>query len=81
MAAWSRPDGNPFRSLVTAGVGENDVMLRIRFPHWLLAGIMFLAAVAFAAVAVYAAYERGQRKMAERELRTLREKVSAIEAR
>ena len=81
MAAWSRPDGNPFRSLVTAGVGENDVMLRIRFPHWLLAGIMLLAAVAFAAVAVYAAYERGQRKMAERELRTLREKVSAIEAR
>ena len=81
MVVWRRPDRNPFRSLVTAGAGENDVMLRIRFPHWLLAGIMLFAAVAFAAVAVYAAYELGQRKMAERELRTLRERVSAVEAR
>ena len=56
-------------------------MLRIRFPHWILAGIMLFAAAAFAAVAIYAAYERGQRKMAERELRELRERVSVLEAK
>jgi serine/threonine protein kinase len=81
MPAWRRQGGNPFRSLVTAGGGENDVMLRIRFPHWILAGIMLFAAAAFAAVAVYAAYERGQRKMAERELVELRERMSAKESR
>ena len=81
MPAWRRPDKNPFRSIVTAGGGENDVMLRIRFPHWVLGGIMLFAAMAFAAVAIYAAYERGQRKMAERELRELRERISVMEAK
>ena len=81
MPAWPRRDRNPFRSLVTAGGTGNDVMLRIRFPHWILAGLMLFAAAAFAAVAIYAAYERGQRKMAERELRDLRERMSAVEAR
>ena len=81
LLAWRKPDKNPFRSLVTAGGGGNDVMLRIRFPHWILAGIMLFAAAAFAAVAIYAAYERGQRKMAERELRELRERVSVLEAK
>ena len=72
---------NPFRSLVTAGGGENDVMLRIRFPHWILAGLMLFAAAAFAVVVIYAAYERGQRMMAERELRELRERISILEAK
>ena len=81
LLAWRKPDKNPFRSLVTAGGGGNDVMLRIRFPHWILAGLMLFAAAAFAAVAIYAAYERGQRKMAERELRELREKISVLEAK
>ena len=81
LLAWRKPDKNPFRALVTAGGGGNDVMLRIRFPHWILAGIMLFAAAAFAAVAIYAAYERGQRKMAERELRELRERVSVLEAK
>ena len=81
LLAWRKPDRNPFRSLVTAGGGGNDVMLRIRFPHWILAGLMLFAAAAFAAVAIYAAYERGQRKMAERELRELRERVSVLEAK
>ena len=81
MPAWRRQERNPFRSLVMAGGGENDVMLRIRFPHWILGGILIVAAVGFALIAIYAAYERGQRKMAERELRELREKVSAMEAK
>ena len=81
MPAWRGPAKNPFRSIVTASGGENDVMLRIRFPHWVLGGIMLFAAMAFAAVAIYAAYERGQRKMAERELRELRERISVMEAK
>jgi len=81
MVGWRRADKNPFRSLVMAGGGENDVMLRIRFPHWILGGILIVAAVGFALIVIYAAYERGQRKMAERELRELREKVSAMEAK
>ncbi len=81
LLAWRMPDKNPFRSLVTAGGGGNDVMLRIRFPHWILAGLMLFAAAAFAVVVIYAAYERGQRKMAERELRELRERISVMEAR
>ena len=81
LLVWRKPDKNPFRSIVTAGGGENDVMLRIRFPHWILAGLMLFAAAAFAAVAIYAAYERGQRKMAERELRELRERMSVLEAK
>ena len=36
------------------------------------------AAAAFAAVTIYAAYERGQRKMAERELHELRERLSVL---
>ena len=63
------------------GWWRNDVMLRIRFPHWVLGGIMIFAAMAFAAVVIYAAYERGQRKMAERELRELRERMSVLEAK
>lgn len=81
MPAWPRRERNPFRSLVTAGGTGNDVMLRIRFPHWILAGLMFFAGAAFAAVAIYAAYERGQRKMAERELHELRERISVMEAK
>ena len=81
MPAWRRQERNPFRSLVTAGGGENDVMLRIRFPHWILAGLMLFAAAAFAVVVIYAAYERGQRMMAERELRELRERISILEAK
>ena len=81
MLAWRRQGKNPFRSLVTVGGGGNDVMLRIRFPHWVVAGLMLVAAVAFAAVSIYAAYERGQRKMAERELGELRERISAMEAK
>ena len=80
MLSWGRPK-NPFRSLVTAGGGGNDVMLRIRFPHWILAGLMFFAAAAFAAVTIYAAYERGQRKMAERELHELCERLSVMEVK
>ena len=56
-------------------------MLRIRFPHWILGGIMISTAIAFAALAIYAAYERGQRKMAERELRELLERISVMEAK
>ena len=81
MPAWRRPDKNPFRSIVTAGGGENDVMLRIRFPHWILGGIMIFVAMAFAAVVIYAAYERGKRQMAQRELHELRERISVMEAK
>ncbi len=81
MIGWRRADKNPFRSLVMAGGGENDVMLRIRFPHWILGGILLVAAVGFALIAIYAAYERGQRKMAEREVRELRARISAMEVK
>ncbi len=81
MPAWLRPDGNPFRSLVTSGGSENDVMLRIRFPHRVLACIVLVLALALMAVALFAAFERGQRKAAERELRALRDRISVMEAK
>jgi len=58
----------PLKDVVSAEANVNEVLLRVRFPHWLLGGILVVVAIAFVALALLAAYEHGRRRMAEQEV-------------
>jgi len=63
-----RAQGNAIRNLVSGQANTNEVILRVRFPHWVLFGILFLAGLAFVALALLAASEHGRRRTAEKQL-------------
>lgn len=50
----------------------NEVILRIRFPHWMIGCIMLVSGLAFVALALLAAHEHGRRCAAERQLELYR---------
>ena len=61
--------------VVTAENRTNEVTLRIRFPHWLLGGIVLAVCVACLLLALLAVYEHGQRRSVERELDQMRRQM------
>jgi len=61
--------------VVTAENRTNEVTLRIRFPHWLLGGIVLAVCVACLLLALLAVYEHGQRRSVERELDQMRRQI------
>ena len=65
---------SPLR-VVTAENRTNEVTLRIRFPHWLLGGIVLAICVACLPLALLAVYEHGQRRSVERELDQMRRQM------
>ena len=57
---------------VLAGEAKlNEMYVRIRFPHWIIGSAMIIAVVAYAGLALFAAYQHGKLKMAEREIERL----------
>ena len=68
---WKR-ERNPLKDVVSGEKNLNEVILRIRFPHWVIGSIMIVAGLAFVALALLAAYEHGRRCAAERQLEQLR---------
>lgn len=66
---WRQERG--VRGVVTAENRTNEVTLRIRFPHWLLGGIVLAVCIACLLFALLAVYEHGQRRNAERRLEQL----------
>ena len=68
---WRR-EKNPLKDVVSGEKNLNEVILRIRFPHWVIGSIMVVAGMAFVALALLAAYEHGRRCAAERQLEQLR---------
>ena len=61
--------------VVTTENRTNEVTLRIRFPHWLLGGIVLAVCVACLSLALLAVYEHGQRRSVERELDQMRRQM------
>ena len=77
-AARSCPSWRAVRSalsVVTAENRTNEVTLRIRFPHWLLGGIVLAICLACLMFALLAVYEHGQRRSAERALDQMRQEM------
>ena len=66
------------RAVVTAENRTNEVTLRIRFPHWLLGGIMLALCLACLMFALLAVYEHGQRRSVERELEQVRHQLQGV---
>lgn len=57
---------------VIAGEAKlNEMYVRIRFPHWIIGSAMIIAVVAYAGLVLFAAYQHGKLKMAEREIERL----------
>lgn len=64
---------------VVAGEAKvNEMYVRIRFPHWIIGSTMIVAVLAFLALALFAAHERGRRQAAERELERLTTRILKV---
>ena len=65
---------------VLAGEAKlNEMYLRIRFPHWIIGSVMVIAVVAYVGLAMFAAYQHGKLKMAEREIERLNQVIKAAQ--
>lgn len=64
--------------LVSGEKNTNEVILRIRFPHWVIGSILIVAGLAFVALALLAAYEHGRRRMAEQQLERIVDQQKAV---
>ena len=74
---WRAEQGG--RRVVTAENRTNEVTLRIRFPHWLLGGIVLAICLACLLFALLAVYEHGQRRSVEREMEQLRHQLKGVQ--
>ena len=53
----------------------NEMYVRIRFPHWIIGSVMVIAFVAYIGLAMFASYQHGKLKMAEREIECLNQVI------
>ena len=64
-------------NVVSGEVNTNEVILRIRFPHWVLGSIIVFNVLAFVVLALFLAYERGRWFVVERKLEKIQQKDDA----
>jgi hypothetical protein len=61
---------SPIR-LLSGEANTQEIFLRIRFPHWVIGTILFIAACTFVALTILAALERGRYNAAQSEVERL----------
>ena len=61
---------SPIR-LLSGEANTQEIFLRIRFPHWVIGTILFIAACTFVALTILAARERGRYNAAQSEVERL----------